>query len=118
MRNLGYLLLFILLGILLHLIFDWYAIAIAGVLFGILAPISSAWRAVGFGFLGGLLIWGGYSTYLSWQNEGLLAMRFGITLGNIGPWGVLALTAFLGSVYAALGSLTGYLGRRAFSPVQ
>lgn len=118
MRNLGYLLLFILLGTILHLIFDWYAIAIAGVLFGLLAPVSSAWKAVGLGFLGGLLIWGGYSTYLDWQNEGLLATRFGITLGGIGRWGVLALTAFIASVFAALGSLTGYLGRRAFSPIQ
>ena len=109
---------FILLGIVLHLIFDWYAIAIAGLLFGFLAPLSSAWKAAGLGFLAGLLIWGGYSGYLNWQNEGLLAMRFGITLGGIGQMGVLALSAVLGSIYAALGSLTGYLGRQLFSPVQ
>ena len=118
MQNLAYLLLLVLLGIVLHLFLGWYAIAIAGVVFGLLAPVSSAWKVVGLGLLGGLLIWGGYSTYLSWQNEGLLAMRFGVTLGNIGDWGVLTLTAFLGGVYAALGALTGYLGRRLISPIQ
>ena len=89
-----------------------------GILFGLLAPLSSAWRAAGLGFLVGFLIWGGYSTYLSWLNEDLLVMRFGITLGDIGKWGVLGLTAVLGSIYAALGSLTGYLGRQLISPVQ
>lgn len=118
MRILAYLLLFVLVGLVLHLIFDWYAIAIAGVLFGLLAPLPSAWRAVALGFLAGLLLWGGYSAYLNWQNEGILATRFGIVLGGIGQWGLVLASGLLGSCYAALASLTGYWGRRLISPVQ
>ncbi len=116
MRNLGYLLLFIVLGIILHQFLDWYAIAIAGLLFGLLAPVQSVGQAFAYGLLAGVLVWGGYSGLLNWQNEGLLASRLGVAIGGLSQWGLVAVTAVLGGIYAALGAITGYLGRQLVSP--
>lgn len=118
MRNTVYLLLFIVLGGGLHLLFDWYAVVIAGLVFGLLAPLRSGGQAFAYGLLAGLLIWGVYSGYLNWQNEGLLASRLSVALGGVGQWGLVGLTALLGGLYGALGSMTGYLGRQLFSPLQ
>lgn len=116
MRNLGYLLLIILLGIVFHQFLDWYAIVIAGLLFGLFVPLQSVGQAMAYGLLAGMLVWGGYSGFLNWQNEGLLASRLGVAIGGLGQWGLVVVTALLGGVYAALSTITGYLGRQLLSP--
>lgn len=112
MRNLGYLLLFVILGIVFHQFLDWYAIALAGLVFGVLAPVQSVGQAFAYGLLAGVLVWGVYSGFLNWQNEGLLAGRLGAAIGGLGPLGMVVVTALLGGIYGALGAITGYLGRQ------
>lgn len=115
MRNLLYLIGLVLLAIVLHQFLPWYAIAIAGLLFGVAAPLASAGKAFAYGLLAGFVVWGCYSGFLNYQNEGLLATRIGNMLGGFTPWSMVVITALLGGIYGGLGSITGFWGRQLFS---
>ena len=115
MRNLLYLFGLVLLAILLHQLLPWYAIAIAGLLFGIFAPLSSAGKAFAYGLLAGAIVWGCYSGFLNFQNESILATRFGNMFGGLTPWSMVIVTGLLGGIYGGLGSITGFWGRQLFS---
>ena len=115
MRNLLYLFGLVLLAILLHQLLPWYAIAIAGLLFGIFAPLSSAGKAFAYGLLAGAIVWGCYSGFLNYQNESILATRIGNMFGGLTPWSMVIVTGLLGGIYGGLGSITGFWGRQLFS---
>lgn len=114
MRNLLYLFGLIVLAMLLHLFLPWYAIALAGLLFGLFVPTSNGGQAFAYGLLAGALVWGVYSGYLNYQNDSLLATRIGNMLGGLGAWSMVIITALLGGIYGGLGSFTGFLGRSLF----
>jgi hypothetical protein len=99
-------------GGLFQQLLPWYSIALAGFLAAFLVKPSWAGMAFGMGLLGGALLWGVYSAYLSDQNDGLLAMRFGITLGGITPNMMIVITALLGGIYAGLGAICGYWAQK------
>lgn len=114
MRNLLYLFGLVLVAILLHQFLPWYAMAIAGLLFGVFAPVASAGKAFAYGLLAGAIVWGFYSGFLNYQNESILATRIGNMFGGLTAWTMVIITALLGGIYGGLGSVTGYWGRRLF----
>lgn len=115
MRNLLYLAGLIVLALLLHLFLPWYAIALAGLLFGVLVPVTSGGQAFAYGLLAGAIVWGVYSGSLNYYNDSLLATRIGDMLGGLSAWSVVIITALVGGIYGGLGSITGFLGRRLFT---
>lgn len=115
MRNLTYLLLLIGLCLILQLFLPWYAVAIAGLLFGAFCPLKSSGQAFAYGLLAGALVWGVYSGFLNVQNQGILGSRIGAMLGGLSAWSMVFITALLGGIYCGLGGLTGFLGRRLIS---
>lgn len=114
MKNYAPLLLVILLGVFFQLLLPWYTVALAGFVALLIADGRTAGRAFAFGLLGGALLWGSYSSYLNWQNEGLMASRLGTALGGLSPLVMVLVTALLGGLYAGLGALCGYWGRQLF----
>jgi len=110
-KNILIILLTVVLGAFFQQFLPWYSIALAGLLAAFLMKPSSWGTAFAMGLLGGALLWGGYSAYLNEQNDGLLAMRFGITLGGLTPTVMILVTALLGGIYAGLGAACGYWGR-------
>lgn len=114
MRNLLYLFGLILSMVLLHQFLPWYAIVIAGLLFGAFAPLSSAGKAFAYGLLAGAIVWGCYSGFLNYQNESILATRIGNMFGGLSAWSMVIITALLGGIYSGLGSLVGFWGRQLF----
>jgi hypothetical protein len=115
MRNLLYFLGLLLLAVFLHQFLPWYAIAIAGLLFGALAPLPHAGLAFAYGLLAGLLVWGSYSGYLNYENDSILATRIGAMLGGISAGALVAITALLGGIYGGLGAVVGLWGRKLFT---
>lgn len=111
MRNLLYLFGLILLAILLHQLLPWYAIALAGLLFGVFAPVTSAGKAFAYGLLAGAIVWGVYSGFLNYNNDSILATRIGNMFGGLSAWSMVVITALVGGVYGGLGSITGFWGR-------
>ena len=114
MRNLLYFFGMILLAVLLHQFLPWYAIVIAGLLFGAFAPLSSAGEAFAYGLLAGAIVWGAYSGFLNYNNDSILATRIGNMLGGLSAWMMVVVTALLGGIYGWFGSLIGYWGRQLF----
>jgi ABC-type polysaccharide/polyol phosphate export permease len=114
MRNLLYFFGLILSMVLLHQFLPWYAIVVAGLLFGAFAPVASAGKAFAYGLLAGAIVWGAYSGFLNYNNDSILATRIGNMLGGLTPWSMVVITALLGGIYGGLGNLTGFWGRQLF----
>jgi hypothetical protein len=115
LKNILTLLLTVVLGGLFQQLLPWYSIALAGFLAAFLAKPSWGGTAFAMGFLGGALLWGTYSAYLNGQNDGLLAMRLGVTLGGLTPNMMIAVTALLGGIYAGLGAICGYWAQKTLT---
>ena len=65
------------------------------------------WMAGLFGFLAGLLLWGGMSFYFDIENQHILSGKMGELFGGIGPMALIGITALLGGIMAFLGSFVG-----------
>lgn len=115
MRNLLYLFGLVLLAILLHQLLPWYAIAIAGLLFGAGVPLASAGKAFAYGLLAGAIVWGCYSGFLNYQNESILATRIGNMFGGLSAWSMVIITAMVSGIFGGLGGMVGFWGRELFS---
>jgi len=100
-------------GLLFQLIMPWWSLALA-VLFLVVFVQVKPFPTLGLAFLAGLLIWGGFAFVLDGPNNGLLAERMGRLFGNIGRWGMLGATAFIGGLLALLAAWTGMWARRLF----
>lgn len=114
MKNLQTLLLTAILGMIFQQFLPWYSIAVAGFIAAMITRPSWGGTALLMGFLGGAILWGGFSAYINTQNDGLMATRFGLTLGGLTPIMMILLTAMLGGVYAGLGTVCGYWARKSF----
>lgn len=111
MQNTYFILGMIALSLLGHLLLPWFAVALAGIVMGLLFFMPH-WRAMLLGFLGAALLWGCYAGWLNWQNQGILAERMGMLFGGLSGWLLVLVTAILGGAYGSLGALTGSLFRR------
>ena len=88
------------------LFFPWWSIAI--VAFIVTAMIRQLPLSAFFsGFLALLLLWGGLSLYISINNEHILAERVSMLILKADqPYGLIALTAFIGALVAGFASLS------------
>lgn len=111
MRNIIILFSTVVLAFLLHLFLPWWAIALAGLISGIVLNTKLT-GAFFIPFLAGILLWGGMSAWLSINNDWILATRIGELFGQIGPLGILAVTGLYGGIMAGVGGLTGNLLRQ------
>lgn len=97
----------IVLGFIFQLFLPWWIITlIAAALAWLLElPPRQAFTA---SLIGGLLLWGGYAIYL---DNGILSGRLGQMMGGLSPVLIFILTSLVGGLLAAMGGVTGSLGR-------
>lgn len=91
----------------------WWRVLVFGLLGGLFLSGGLKKWVFAAGFLGGMVLWGLHSSYLSGLNGGLLGERIGGLFGGLGAMGTILLTAVLGGVYGGLGTWTGKLLRGA-----
>ena len=114
MQNLVYALLIAAVAALLsYLTSWWFSVSVVGLLAGIGLVERRPLVLWSIALLGGALAWGVYAAYINVVNGGLLAGRVGVAFGDLGPWTMVVVTAFLGGVYCSAGAMVGYYGRKA-----
>lgn len=96
----------LLLGTLLGQYLPWWTVAIVAVLSALFLKHKFAMSAM-FGFLAGVLLWGGLSFYLDVENQHILSSRMGQVFGGLTSTTLVFLTGLLGGVLVALGSMLG-----------
>ena len=113
MKTASYIGALIILGGILQYFFPWWTLPLAAALLALGFRINPG-RAFLAGFLGAVLLWGGYALYINILNEGILATRMGNLFGGMGPGMMVLLTALFGGLFGGLGAWTGSLARQAF----
>lgn len=96
----------LLLGSLLGQYLPWWTIAIVAALSSLFLKHKFEMAAM-FGFLAGVLLWGGLAFYLDVENQHLLSSRMGELFGGFSSTILVFLTGFLGGILIALGSMVG-----------
>jgi hypothetical protein len=113
MKSIYFLVSLIVLGFLLQQFLPWWILApVAAILAGLLKLTPR--QAFIASLLGGILLWGGYALYL---DNGILSNRLGQMMGDISPVLLFLLPCLIGGLIAAMGGVTGSLGRIAFSDI-
>lgn len=85
----------------------WYSIAAAAFIVALLIPQRPG-RAFISAFIALFLLWGGMSYWISNNNEHLLAHKISqLVLKMDNPYLLIAATAFIGGLVAALAALSG-----------
>lgn len=83
----------------------WWSIAIAAFVVA-LVLVQKPGKAFFAGFLGGLLLWGGLSLYLSLANDHILAKRVSLLILKVeNPWLLIVVSGVLGALVSGLGAL-------------
>ncbi|MEQ8704066.1 MAG: hypothetical protein RIC19_09115 [Phaeodactylibacter sp.] len=88
----------------------WWSLPVLAALIALIFRMRPRPALIG-GFLGGLLLWGGYAAILNVQNDGILSARIGALFGGVSGILLVFITGFFGAVFAALGAWTGSLVR-------
>lgn len=97
------------LGFIFQLFLPWWIITpIAAILAWILK--LSPKQAFSGALLAGLILWGGYAIYL---DNGVLSSRLAKMMGDLPSALIFLLTSLVGGLLAAMGGVTGSLGRAA-----
>ena len=113
MKSIYFLLGLIVLGFLLQQFLPWWILApLAAILAWLLklTPRQSFLASL----VGGVLLWGGYALYL---DNGILSSRLGRMMGDISPIILFLLPSLIGGLIAAMGGVTGSLGRIVLSDI-
>lgn len=90
----------------------WWVLVPVAALVAWLLPLRSALAHFAVGFLAIALLWGLSAAWLNAQNEGILAERIGALFQGLSAAGLIWVTAILGGLLGALGSLCGYMIQR------
>jgi hypothetical protein len=89
----------------------WWSLVIIAGIAAMLFPLKP-WKGALTAFSAGFLLWFISALLFNIANGGILAARVGQLFNGLGSGQLLAITALLGGVTAALGSLCGnYLGQ-------
>ncbi|MBR9921278.1 MAG: hypothetical protein GYB31_10605 [Bacteroidetes bacterium] len=116
MKFLLQLLLIIGLGFLAQLFFPFWALVLAAFVVVMLLGYNKPFLPFLGGLLAGAILWGGMAWYQNMPNDGVLAERISTLMGFGGIGALLGITALLGGLLAALGSLSGFYFRQLFRP--
>ena len=85
----------------------WYSIALAAFFVALLIP-QRPLRAFISAFIALLLLWGGLSFWMSYNNEHLLAHKISLLVLKMdNPYLLMAVTAFIGGLVASFAALSG-----------
>ena len=103
----------IVLGFLLQQFLPWWILAPLAAILAWLLKLTPR-QAFSASLVGGILLWGGYAWYL---DNGILSDRLGQMMGDISPMFLFLLPCLIGGLIAAMGGVTGSLGRIAFADV-
>lgn len=115
MKNLIYLLIYIIACYILQLAGIWWLPAIAALGLGYLLKDQSAITAFAIGFLGLFLLWAGWSLYSDNINDAILSTKIGVLFNGLNSTSLIAITALVGGLLGGLGALTGKYVREALS---
>ena len=113
MKSIYFLISLIILGFVLQQFLPWWILAPLAALLAWLLELTPA-KAFTASLVGGLLLWGGYALFL---DNGILSTRLGQMVGGLHPNYLFVLTALIGGLLAALGGVTGSLGRTSLKDV-
>lgn len=92
-------------GYLLQFYLPWWTLAVWAGIIGFMLDLRTGWAFLG-GFLGGVLLWGGFAAYYHFMGEGYMAHRMSLNFG-VTPFVLWLVTALIGGITAGLGLLTG-----------
>lgn len=95
------------LGFLLQQILPWWILAPVAAILAWLMGLTPK-QAFTASLLAGMVLWGAYAWYL---DNGILSARLGRMMGGLAPFLIFLLTCLIGGLLAALGGVTGSLGR-------
>jgi hypothetical protein len=95
------------LGFLLQLYLPWWILVVPAALLAWLLELTPR-QAFVASLLAGTVLWGAYALYL---DNGILSSRLGQMMGGLSPFWLFLLTALVGGLLAAMGGVTGSLGR-------
>ena len=115
MKNLVYLLVYIIACFILQLAGIWWLPAIAAIFLGYLLKDQSAMTVFALGLLGLLLLWGGWSIYSDNLNNGILSGKIGELFNGLSGLSLIAITALFGGILGGSGALTGKYLSELFS---
>ena len=96
----------IILSFALNFLGIWWIIALVALASSAILRLKP-WMAGLFGFMAGLLLWGGMAFYFDIENHHILSRKMGELFGGIGSMALIGITAFLGGTMAFLGSFVG-----------
>lgn len=91
----------------------WWSLPVLAALIALIFRMRPHTALLG-GFLGGLLLWGGYAAILNAQNDGIMSARIGELFGGISGILLVLITGIFGGLFSALGAWTGSLARRNY----
>jgi hypothetical protein len=95
------------LGFIFQLFLPWWIITPIAAILAWVMQLNPR-QAFAASLLAGLLLWGGYAIYL---DNGILSSRMGQMMGGLPPSLIFLLTSLVGGLLAAMGGVTGSLGR-------
>lgn len=107
MKNLIYLLIYIVACTILQLAGVWWLPSLAALALGYLLKDQSAITAFAIGFLGLFLLWAGWSSYSDYLNDGILSGKIGALFNGLSGTSLIAITSLVGGLLGGLGALTG-----------
>ena len=105
------------LGYVAHQFLPFWAIAVVGVLVGLLLAHKNSLFSFLGGFIGASLLWGGFAWYLDAENLGTLSGKLGELFGASG-YLLLLVTGWLGGMMGGFGAMTGTLARKVFFKIE
>ncbi len=101
-------------GFILQLVIPWWILVFVAAISAFIIN-QKVWLMVLFGFLGGLILWGGVSLYIDIENNQILSERMGALFGGLSPNLLIILTSVIGGLTAGVASYFGISLRKVFS---
>ena len=94
------------------LYFPWWSIAVAAFLVAVVIPQKPG-RSFLTGFIALFLLWGGFSFWISSNNEHMLAHKISVLMLKMdNPYLLIFATALIGALVAGFAALTGSFLRK------
>ena len=98
--------------VLSSLIFPWWIIVVVSFIFMLFSKQKSLLRSLSIGFLSGVIAYLIYSLYSSMELERSPAELLANLLGALPSWSSYIITALVGGIAAAFGTVSGYLAKK------
>jgi len=98
----------------LSFLFPWWIIVMICFQYILLTKQSSLLKSILISFIAGVISYASFSIIMAWGVNNSPAELIGKLFGELPAWSAYAATGILGGLIAALGGLTGFLGKKVF----